>query len=78
MWCLSRTRVRSSPLSLEYPAGTQATRFVWHNVVGVAAIHALALLAFVPYCFSISGVLLRWRGCMSLAPWESTWAITGC
>lgn len=47
---------------LEIPEGAVKGRIVWDYVVGIGGIHLLALLAFVPWFFSWSGVVLAIAG----------------
>lgn len=48
--------------ALPRPAGTVPTRLNWPFVVGIGGIHLLALFAFVPYCFSWTGLALAIAG----------------
>jgi fatty-acid desaturase len=47
---------------LAAPAGTRPRRIAWIEAVGLAAVHAFALLAFVPWFFSWTGVVLAFLG----------------
>ncbi len=53
-----------APLSqrLLTPAGTQPRRFAWIDAAGIAFVHLIALLAFLPWFFSWSGVALAAAG----------------
>lgn len=44
------------------PAGTQPRRVSWIDAGGLAAVHLLALLAFIPWFFSWTGVVLAVAG----------------
>lgn len=55
-------RHRGDPIRLERPLTAQNTRIVWPYVVGVGGIHLLALLAFIPWLFSWSGLALAVAG----------------
>jgi fatty-acid desaturase len=46
------------PAKLAAPAGTRPRRILWIEAVGLAGVHVLALLAFVPWLFSWTGVIL--------------------
>jgi fatty-acid desaturase len=50
------------PSRLAAPAGTRPRRILWIEAVGLAAVHAFALLAFVPWFFSWTGVILAFLG----------------
>jgi stearoyl-CoA desaturase (delta-9 desaturase) len=50
------------PLRLSAPRGTLPTRLDWPFVFGISVVHTLALLAFVPYFFSWTGVVLAFLG----------------
>jgi stearoyl-CoA desaturase (delta-9 desaturase) len=54
-------RVRD-PMRLSRPSGTRPLRLQWPYLVGVVGIHALALFALLPYCFSWTGVVLAFAG----------------
>jgi fatty-acid desaturase len=45
------------PASLQRPASTNPLRIYWHYAVNLALIHLLALLAFLPWFFTWSGVI---------------------
>ena len=47
---------------LDVPVTTQPFRLSWPDAIGIAAIHLLALLAFVPWLFSWTGVVLAFLG----------------
>ena len=47
---------------LAAPAGTVPRRVAWIDAAGLAAVHLLALLAFVPWFFSWTGVVLAYLG----------------
>lgn len=48
---------------LDRPTTTRRpTHVFWQYVVGIGGIHLLALLAFLPYCFSWTGVVLALAG----------------
>src|SRR5690349_14791406 len=40
------------------PAGTQPYRVLWPYTISIAVVHLLALLAFVPWFFSWTGLVL--------------------
>jgi fatty-acid desaturase len=48
--------------TLTAPVGTQPFRVGWFDATGLAAIHLLALLAFVPWLFSWTGAVLAFVG----------------
>jgi fatty-acid desaturase len=50
------------PPRLAAPAGTQPWRIAWIEATGLAAVHVFALLAFVPWFFSWTGVILAFLG----------------
>src|ERR1700726_2589916 len=50
------------PSRLAAPAGTRPRRILWIEAVGVAAVHLFALLAFGPWFFSWTGVILAFLG----------------
>jgi stearoyl-CoA desaturase (delta-9 desaturase) len=47
---------------LAHPEGTQPPRILWPYLFGITSIHLLALLAFVPWFFSWTGVALAFIG----------------
>ena len=47
---------------LERPAETNPVRIAWGHAVGITSIHLLACLAFLPYFFSWTGVVLMIAG----------------
>jgi stearoyl-CoA desaturase (delta-9 desaturase) len=54
---------RSAPVALErtrlpLPATVRRSQLIWSYVIGLGVIHLLALLVFVPYLFSWTGVVL--------------------
>jgi len=49
-------------LRLDIPESVLPLRPAWIDATGIAAIHAIALLAFVPWFFSWTGVLLALLG----------------
>jgi fatty-acid desaturase len=51
---------RAGTLSL--PVGASRQRFNWRYVSAVGGCHLLALLAFSPWFFSWTGVMLAWFG----------------
>jgi stearoyl-CoA desaturase (delta-9 desaturase) len=51
-----------APRRLSAPAATQPRRIAWIDATGLAAIHLLALLAFVPWFFSWTGVVMALLG----------------
>jgi fatty-acid desaturase len=50
------------PSRLAAPAGTEPWRIAWIEAIGLAAVHVFALLAFVPWFFSWTGVVLAFLG----------------
>lgn len=48
--------------ALARPAGTNTQRINWPYAIGVTVVHLLALLAFVPWLFSWTGVVLVFLG----------------
>ncbi len=50
------------PVRIPRPSGTEPIRLLWPYVVGICGMHTLALLAFLPYCFSWTGVALTVAG----------------
>src|SRR5205085_8841288 len=48
--------------SLPLPASVQKDKVLWPYFVGITSFHALALLAFVPWLFSWTGMLLALAG----------------
>jgi len=55
---VTTSRQPSSRKRLEYPPGVQRNRFIWEYVFAFTVYHALALLAFVPWFFSWTGLTL--------------------
>jgi fatty-acid desaturase len=51
-----------TPQRLAAPAGTLPRRIAWIDATGIVACHLLALLAFVPWFFSWTGVILALGG----------------
>jgi sn-1 stearoyl-lipid 9-desaturase len=51
-----------SDRSLPAPAGAQPLRVNWYDAIGLVSIHLLALLAFVPWLFSWTGVIIAYLG----------------
>jgi fatty-acid desaturase len=54
-----------SPVASErkpWPESTQPVRLMWDYTTSVIVVHLLALLAFLPWCFSWSGVVLCLAG----------------
>jgi fatty-acid desaturase len=47
---------------LPYPTGAEARKILWPYVFGIVGYHLLALLAFVPWLFSWTGVALAFIG----------------
>ena len=55
----------NSPVASErkpWPESTQPVRLMWDYTTSVIVVHLLALLAFLPWCFSWSGVVLCLAG----------------
>ena len=48
--------------ALPHPIGVAGRRVNWRYVAAVGSYHLLALLAFVPWFYSRSGVVLAWAG----------------
>ena len=62
---MQRRIVSASPsqvLPLPHPAGTQPTRIAWLYASGVIFYHAISLLAFHPWFFSWTGLVLALLG----------------
>jgi fatty-acid desaturase len=55
-------RLSSTSLKLPVPKTSQPLRIAWIDATGLAAIHVLALLAFVPWFFSWTGVIVAFVG----------------
>lgn len=55
-------RTAPSELPLARPATTRGWRINWPSAIGVVTIHLLALLAFLPWLFSWTGVALVFMG----------------
>lgn len=55
-------RARSRPDTLDHPTTTDVRRVRWSVAISILVIHALALLAFVPWLFSWGGVALLLAG----------------
>jgi fatty-acid desaturase len=47
---------------LVLPAEVNVNRIQWNYVLSFAVMHALAMLAFMPYFFSWQGVIAFWAG----------------
>ncbi len=47
---------------LDFPESVRPFRLAWIDATGIAAIHLVALLAFVPWFFSWTGVVLTFLG----------------
>ncbi len=56
------TEAWHGPHSLPGPDGAKDSRLLWPYVIGIVGVHLLALLAFVPWFFSWTGVLLAYAG----------------
>ncbi len=50
------------PERLPYPVGVTPRKILWPYAISITVYHLLALLAFVPWLFSWSGVVLAWLG----------------
>lgn len=51
-------RIYETPAKLALPASVQKDKILWPYFIGIVGIHLLALLAFVPWLFSWTGVIL--------------------
>ena len=51
-----------APSRLELPKGVVSTRISWSNLLPIALVHVLALLALLPWFFSWSGVVVMLLG----------------
>lgn len=47
---------------LEHPAGAKGQRIAWPYLITIALYHLVALLAFLPWFFSWTGVIVAWLG----------------
>ncbi len=47
---------------LKLPEGVRPFRLNWPNIVAISAYHAAAVTAFLPFCFSWSGLLIAVLG----------------
>ena len=59
---IGRARASGAPAKLAIPKTSQPIRIAWIDAIGLAAIHLLALLAFVPWLFSWTGVIVAFIG----------------
>ncbi|MBS0210330.1 MAG: fatty acid desaturase [Planctomycetes bacterium] len=48
---------------LDYPADVDKTKIIWPYLISMIVYHVVALLAFMPYLFSWTGVVLAGLGC---------------
>ena len=51
-------RRRSRPAQVDVPEQTRPVQIAWEHLIAIVAIHLLALLAFFPWFFSWTGVML--------------------
>ena len=51
-------RVAAKPSRLAAPTTTLPLRIVWRDAIGIVVLHILALLAFLPWLFSWTGVIV--------------------
>ena len=54
--------VNTSPQALPHPEATQPLKLVWHIVFVLVMLHLISLLAFVPWFFTWSGLVLAILG----------------
>jgi stearoyl-CoA desaturase (delta-9 desaturase) len=59
---MTTTHTLVSPRQVSAPVGTRPRRIIWTYVAGLAGCHLLALLGFVPWLFSWTGVILAILG----------------
>jgi fatty-acid desaturase len=57
-----RVRGLAAPYKLATPTTSQPRRVAWIDAIGLALVHVLALLAFVPWFFSWTGVIVAFVG----------------
>ena len=63
---------------LPLPAAVDRHHILWSLAGTLVVWHFIALLAVLPWFFSVTGLVLAIAGFTCLAAWASRYAITGC